>query len=54
LNSLYNNPEKFDIDLEKLIENLGNNKDVNVQKAIGILEDNRGIGLLDFEEETTD
>jgi hypothetical protein len=31
-----------------------NNKDVNVQKAIGILEDNRGIGLLDFEEEITD
>jgi hypothetical protein len=53
LNSLYKTPRKFDIDLENLIESLSDNGDANVQKVIGILKDNRGIGLLDFEEETT-
>ena len=54
LESLKNNPEKFDIDLEKLLSDISIIKDSEVQKAIKILEDNRWVGFFDLEEETTD
>lgn len=53
-NSLRNNPDKFEIDLEKLLDELENNNDIEVQKALSILEDNNWIGWFDFEEDTTD